>query len=226
MSYATHEMSHWAEYDYIVINNDIDAAFAELQSILRAERLKRERRIGMGALVRTLDQTIESFSSENSGEDESADAFQGDAFQGAVSDATAPRESAFELLQARVAVLEAVLATRPAGMGHNRGPNLDEEPSIDEEEIQTFISRLRDQRATAPVDFPNLIKAAQVADPAVNKWRERTDEFAKGVLKGAGFVAGKEVAEKLAEAAWVHSVYSALQGVFESLMQWLSFFQN
>jgi guanylate kinase len=226
MSYATHEMSHWAEYDYIVINNDIDAAFAELQSILRAERLKRERRIGMGALVRTLDQTIESFSSENSGEDESADAFQGDAFQGAVSDATAPRESAFELLQARVAVLEAVLATRPAGMGHNRGPNLDEEPSIDEEEIQTFISRLRDQRATAPVDFPNLIKAAQVADPAVNKWRERTDEFAKGVLKGAGFVAGKEVAEKLAEAAWVHSVYSALQGVFESLMHWLSFFQN
>jgi guanylate kinase len=230
MSYATHEMSHWAEYDYIVINNEIDAAFAELQSILKAERLKRERRIGMSALVRTLDRTVETSSGENSGEDERTDAFQGGAFQGgafqgAASDATQPQESAFELLQARVAVLEAAVASRPAGMGHNRGPNLHEEPSIDEEEIQTFISRLRDQRATAPVDLPDLINAAQVADPAVNKWRERTDEFAKGVLKGSGFVIGKEVAEKLAQAAWVHSVYSALQGVFESLIHWLNFFR-
>jgi len=41
MSRATHELSHWAEYDYIVINHDIDEAFAEVQSILKAERLKR-----------------------------------------------------------------------------------------------------------------------------------------------------------------------------------------
>src|SRR6202043_2479703 len=40
MSRPSHEMSHWAEYDYIVINHDIDAAFAEVQSILNAERLK------------------------------------------------------------------------------------------------------------------------------------------------------------------------------------------
>ena len=32
MSRASHEMSHWAEYDYIVINHDIDEAFAEVQS--------------------------------------------------------------------------------------------------------------------------------------------------------------------------------------------------
>ena len=42
MSRASHEMSHWAEYDYIVINHEIDEAFAEVQSILKAERLKRE----------------------------------------------------------------------------------------------------------------------------------------------------------------------------------------
>src|SRR5258706_11047236 len=47
MSRASHEMSHWAEYDYIVINHDIDAAFAEVQSILKAERLKRERQVGL-----------------------------------------------------------------------------------------------------------------------------------------------------------------------------------
>src|SRR6202040_764447 len=40
MSRATHELSHWAEYDYIVINHDVDEAFAEGQSILKAERCK------------------------------------------------------------------------------------------------------------------------------------------------------------------------------------------
>ena len=47
MSRASHEMSHWADYDYIVINDNIDEAFAEVQSILQAERLKRERRVGL-----------------------------------------------------------------------------------------------------------------------------------------------------------------------------------
>ena len=54
MSRASHEMSHWAEYDYIVINHDVDQAFAEVQSILKAERLKRERRIGLVGFVRSL----------------------------------------------------------------------------------------------------------------------------------------------------------------------------
>jgi guanylate kinase len=59
MSRASHEMSHWAEYDYIVINHDVDAAFAEVQSILRAERLKRKRRIGLTAFVRDLQRQLE-----------------------------------------------------------------------------------------------------------------------------------------------------------------------
>src|SRR5246500_3147254 len=59
MSRASHEMSHWAEYDYIVINHEVDAAFAEVQSILKAERLKRERRTGLTAFVRKLQQQLE-----------------------------------------------------------------------------------------------------------------------------------------------------------------------
>jgi len=58
MSRASHEMSHWAEYDYIVINRDIDEAFAEVQSILKAERLKRERRVGLTAFVRELQRQL------------------------------------------------------------------------------------------------------------------------------------------------------------------------
>ena len=60
MSRASHEMSHWAEYDYIVINHDVEAAFAEVQSILKAERLKRERRIGLTTFVRELQRQLES----------------------------------------------------------------------------------------------------------------------------------------------------------------------
>jgi guanylate kinase len=48
------ELSHWAEYDYVVINNDIDRAFADVQSILAAERLKRERQTGLSTFVRGL----------------------------------------------------------------------------------------------------------------------------------------------------------------------------
>ena len=59
MSRASHEMSHWAEYDYIVINHDIDDAFAEVQSILKAERLKRERRAGLTTFVRELQRQLQ-----------------------------------------------------------------------------------------------------------------------------------------------------------------------
>ena len=54
MAKAADEMSHWAEYDYVVINNDIDQAFAEVRAILAAERLKRERQTGLSAFVRDL----------------------------------------------------------------------------------------------------------------------------------------------------------------------------
>src|SRR5260370_73321 len=59
MNRATHELSHWAEYDYIVVNQNVDDAFAEVQSILKAERLKRERRTGLTAFVRNLQRQLE-----------------------------------------------------------------------------------------------------------------------------------------------------------------------
>lgn len=59
MSRATHELSHWAEYDYIVVNHNVDDAFAEVQSILKAERLKRERRTGLTEFVRNLQRQLE-----------------------------------------------------------------------------------------------------------------------------------------------------------------------
>jgi guanylate kinase len=59
MERASHEMSHWAEYDYIVVNQNVDDAFAEVQSILKAERLKRTRRTGLTEFVRNLQRQLE-----------------------------------------------------------------------------------------------------------------------------------------------------------------------
>jgi guanylate kinase len=52
MAKAADEMSHWAEYDYVIVNRDLERAFAELRAILAAERLKRERQTGLSEFVR------------------------------------------------------------------------------------------------------------------------------------------------------------------------------
>ena len=54
MAKAPDEMSHWAEYDYIVINHDLEESVGAVQSILAAERLKRERQIGLTDFVKGL----------------------------------------------------------------------------------------------------------------------------------------------------------------------------
>ena len=58
MAKAADEMSHWAEYDYVVINRDVDQAFADVSAILAAERLKRERQPGLSDFVRSLQAKI------------------------------------------------------------------------------------------------------------------------------------------------------------------------
>lgn len=54
MSKAADEMSHYSEYDYVIINNDIDEAIRKAQLILDAERLKRRRMVGLSDFVRGL----------------------------------------------------------------------------------------------------------------------------------------------------------------------------
>jgi guanylate kinase len=54
MAKAGGEMTHWAEYDYVVVNREFDRAFAEVRAILAAERLKRERQTGLSTFVRGL----------------------------------------------------------------------------------------------------------------------------------------------------------------------------
>ena len=54
MAKAADEMSHWAEYDYIVVNHDVAESLAQVQAILTAERLKRERQIGLHDFVEEL----------------------------------------------------------------------------------------------------------------------------------------------------------------------------
>lgn len=54
MAKADGEISHWAEYDYVIINDDLDRSLQQIESILAAERLKRVRQIGLSDFVRAL----------------------------------------------------------------------------------------------------------------------------------------------------------------------------
>lgn len=54
MSEASSEMSHWQEYDYVIVNDDLDKSLEQVRAILAAERLKRARQIGMGEFVKLL----------------------------------------------------------------------------------------------------------------------------------------------------------------------------
>ncbi len=54
MSKAADEISHYSEYDYVIINDDIDDAVEKAQKILDVERIKRSRMIGLSDFVRGL----------------------------------------------------------------------------------------------------------------------------------------------------------------------------
>jgi guanylate kinase len=54
MAKSRDEISHWAEYDYVIINRDIEIAFNELTTILQAERLRRDRQPALSDFVRDL----------------------------------------------------------------------------------------------------------------------------------------------------------------------------
>ncbi len=56
MAKAADEMSHWAEYDYVIINHNLDQAVTDVRAILQSERLKRRRLTGLSEFVKGLTQ--------------------------------------------------------------------------------------------------------------------------------------------------------------------------
>lgn len=54
MAKSRDEISHWAEYDYVLVNDDLDRTFENLTTILEAERLRRDRQPGLTGFVRAL----------------------------------------------------------------------------------------------------------------------------------------------------------------------------
>ena len=62
MAQASGEISHWIEYDYVIVNENIDSSFEQLRVVLAAERLKRTRRTALTVLVEQLQRDLgESF---------------------------------------------------------------------------------------------------------------------------------------------------------------------
>ena len=59
MAKAADEMSHYPEYDYIIVNHDLATSVRQVEQILHAERLKRQRQIGLSDFVKQLrDQSL------------------------------------------------------------------------------------------------------------------------------------------------------------------------
>ena len=58
MAEAGREISHWAEYDYVIINYDLETSDRDIKAILEAERLKRKRRTGLTGFVRALSEKL------------------------------------------------------------------------------------------------------------------------------------------------------------------------
>lgn len=54
MARAADEMSHYFEYEYIIVNDDVESSIRKVQAILTAERLKRDRQSGIGDFVRAM----------------------------------------------------------------------------------------------------------------------------------------------------------------------------
>ncbi|MBU1213413.1 MAG: guanylate kinase [Alphaproteobacteria bacterium] len=59
MAQASSEISHWDEYDYVIVNDDVERSLSQLQSVLAAERLKRVRRSGLAQFVAELQRQLD-----------------------------------------------------------------------------------------------------------------------------------------------------------------------
>lgn len=60
MAQSRNEISHWAEYDYVLVNDDLDKAEAELRAIVAAERLRRLRQPALNGIVQRLNAEFEA----------------------------------------------------------------------------------------------------------------------------------------------------------------------
>lgn len=60
MAKSQSEISHWAEYDYVLVNDDLEATFARLLAIVQAERLRRDRQPFLSDFVRGLNREFET----------------------------------------------------------------------------------------------------------------------------------------------------------------------
>ena len=60
MAKSEAEISHWAEYDYVLVNDDLDRAEADLKTILTAERMRRDRQPDLSGFVRGLNREFDA----------------------------------------------------------------------------------------------------------------------------------------------------------------------
>jgi guanylate kinase len=172
MAMASDELSHWAEYDYVIINDALDRAFVEVQTILAAERMKRVRQTGLSNFARAL--VKPEFVRHH-----------------------APHEitALYEEMRRRIAAIELLIAQLPAtaGIGHNNPPDPIDPPPLngDEiDEIKRYISFLQTQPAVPKKPPSQARKAAsrlKIFGERISSYlAKHTDNFVSEAIKSAG----------------------------------------
>ncbi|MBP2298588.1 guanylate kinase [Azospirillum picis] len=58
MAKASNEISHWPEYDYVIVNHDVEESIVAVQAILSAERLRRRRQVGLPEFVKSIQDAL------------------------------------------------------------------------------------------------------------------------------------------------------------------------
>lgn len=188
MAMATREMSHWPEYDYVVVNRDIEMAFAEVQTILTAERLKRDRQIGLSEFVRVLiapgrERRRPSQVRRNSVSPEERNISR--------HNVAALHK---QMLQ-RIAAIELVIAQLPAtaGIGHNNPPGPIALPPLsgsDVDKAKRDISFLGKQSVMPPQQADEVRAAANrlriFGERVYTYLAKQADSFVSSAIKSAG----------------------------------------
>ncbi|MEC9368306.1 MAG: guanylate kinase [Pseudomonadota bacterium] len=54
MAGASNEIQHWQDYDYVLVNDDVEECLTAIKAIVRAERLRRQRRYGLEGFIKNL----------------------------------------------------------------------------------------------------------------------------------------------------------------------------
>ncbi|MEM8695939.1 MAG: guanylate kinase [Pseudomonadota bacterium] len=184
MARAPAEISHWAEYDYLVVNDDPDSCAEKIYGILCSERLRRNRRIGLIDYIGRITDSTSAISRVEPAKPSTAASDERDEIIGRIRDLERALDQA---------ILVAPKLNSTPGIGHNEPP-LDQAMTNSEistlkqdiSEIEENVLRQNNWERLQAAAARLQLKALEIAEWAADKIDVFAGEFAKSLGQEAG----------------------------------------